>query len=1054
MRKKVSALLRLAQIGILLTGAAAAQEAGTTAAASGVITGVVTDAATGKPVAGALVIATSPVLSGEQTVVTDASGKYVIGALPPGNYKISVQLGGYKPAERADLVVKADTTLRAAVTVTPEGVQMEEVLVTGSRVRRKDLDTPAPVTIINSQTIQESGRTTIGDYLLTLPQNYGALSAQSNNGGDGTTQVNLRGLGSNRTLVLVNGRRLPASYTAGGVAGGVSAVIVDLNSIPTFAVDHIEILQDGASAVYGSDAIAGVVNIITKKDFKGAEANAYLGTSQNGDGTTVDVNGAVGVSSDQGSAMFGLGYFNQNPVLAGQRSWASKIWSYDYSAGSRFFSGSSATPAGTFTLDPSTCSTAACKALLKAYGPGLNFWVVDPSSPAGYRPAGEADRYNFEPTNYLYTPAQRISLYSEGHYNLGDNARAYYESSFVNRQTAQQLAYEPLFTLTAGSNGAVVSANSLYNPFGVDLPDVRRRLTEFGPRYYSEDIDTVRFVAGFNGTTPDVWGALGRWFWDTSINFGYVTGDTTTSGTLIVPSIQNAIGPSMMVNGTPVCVSKPGDPSTIIKGCVPLNLLGGPNTITPDMKTGLTYTGINGNAWQLVQYSFNLSRELFKLLSERPVGLAAGYEFRRESGYNRPNPIQQQGWDSDNNAQATSGAFNTNEAYLELVVPIVSDLPGIDDLEAQLATRFVDYTTFGTDWTYKLGLRYRPIRDVTLRGTYSTAFRAPSIFELYQGNTDNFESASDPCAGPGIAPGSTLGQRCGSAANNLSNLTQIKSKNGGNTGLEPEKANTWTAGIVFEPRWVKNLSVTVDYYDIDITTTIGTIGTATILAQCYSSNPNVTPQYCSQVHRDPTTGQITLVDDTFVNLSETKTAGIDFGLTYKLQVDPLGIFGLAFAGTWLNYYDQTNPDGTVIHGKGTYDVTIANQSLGVFPAFKSNTVASWGLNGFGAALTWHFVSSFKECGTPATAQTDSTSTGGLCFIDSSNARTVGSWNSFDLTASYKLKSAFGTTTFAAGVNNLFYAIPPTVYSNGTYVSDPSAYDFMGRYFWVRVGQSI
>jgi outer membrane receptor protein involved in Fe transport len=930
---------------------------------------------------------------------------------------------------------------------------MEEVLVTGSRVRRKDLDTPAPVTVISSQTIVDSGKVTIGDFLQTLPANFGSLNAQSNNGGDGSTQVNLRGLGPNRTLVLVNGRRLPGSYIAGGIAGGVSAEIVDLNSIPTFAVDHIEILKDGASAVYGSDAIAGVVNIITKKDFKGAEANAYAGTSQNGDGTTFDVNGAAGISNDQGSAMFGLGYFNQQPVMAGDRSWANKIWSYDYSAGSRFFSGSSGTPAGTFTLDPSTCSTPACKALLQAYGPGLGFFFVNPSSPAGYSPVTQADRYNFEPTNYLYTPAQRISLYSEGHYNLGESSRAYYEASFVNRQTSQQLASEPLFTLTAG-NGAVVSANSIYNPFGVDLSDVRRRLTEFGPRYYTENINTVRFVTGLDGTTPERWGALGRWFWDTSINFGYVTGATTTSGTLIVPNIQNAIGPSMVVGGTPVCVSKAGDPSTIIPGCVPLNLLGGPGTITPAMKQGLTYTGINANVWQLVQYSANVSRELFKLLSERPVGLAAGYEFRRESGYNKPNPIQQEGWDSDSNAQATGGAFNTNEAYLELVVPVVNDMPGIEDLEVDLATRFVDYSTFGTDWTYKIGGRYRPVRDVTLRGTYSTAFRAPSIFELYQGNSDNFESASDPCAGPGIAPNSTLGQQCGKAANNLSNMTQIKSINGGNPNLKPEKATTWTAGVVFEPRWVKNLSVTVDYYDIDVTTTIGTVGTATILAQCYTGNPAVTPQYCSLVTRDPTTGQITLVSDTFVNLKATETAGLDIGLNYKIQVDPFGVFGLSFAGTWLNFYNQTNPDGTVIHGKGTYDITVANQSLGIFPAFKSNTTAMWGLNGWGANLTWHFVSSFKECGTPTSAGTDSASTGGLCFIDSSNARTVGMWNSFDLSASYKLKSSFGTTTFAAGVNNLFYAIPPTIYSNGTYVSDPSAYDFMGRYFWIRLGQSI
>src|SRR5499427_8030458 len=707
----------------------------------------------------------------------------------------------------------------------------EEIVVTGSRVRRKDLTTPAPITVINKEQVEASGKVSIGDFLQTLPEQGNAVNTSVNNGntGDGSTRVSLRGLGSQRTLVLLNGRR----FVPGGAGANAS---VDLSSIPANALERIEVLKDGASAVYGSDAIGGVINLITRKRMNGVEVNGYAGTSTHGDGSTYDFNALAGTSGDKGNLLFSAGYYNQQTVWASDRSFAAIPRAYSTTGigvlnnqVGEYSQGSGTVPQGTIVIPSSQKGVArpnptgdpriAFYNQMVTHFPTANQFIWrSPTDPrdkvcdsqnncwAAFTttqlynpndPAAGGDGYNFQPQNYLVTPQQRISLFTVGDVQLGSAARGYVEGSYVNRQGGQTLAPEPV---SLSQVGAVVSKDNIYNPFGIDLGDVNRRMNEFGTRDFRQDIDTFRVVAGVDGTLPEETGVLKGWYWDWSFNYGRTIASNTKAGSLYVPAIQNAVGPT---NAAGQCINAAGQ---VIAGCVPLYMFGGPGGVTLDQVTpNIAYTGNQHGFNQLVSAQFNTSGELFKIYSDRPVGLALGYEYRIVSGNNIPDPITVAGQTTGNIATITSGHYYVNEGYGELSIPIVSGRQFIENLEASAAIRVFNYNNFGSDFTYKFGGRWTPVRDFTVRGTYSTGFRAPSVAELYLGTSDNFPQASDPCRGPGVAGGGPVPANCiaqgGPPGGTGDTATQIRAKVGGNPALQPETAKIYTAGLVLEPRW-------------------------------------------------------------------------------------------------------------------------------------------------------------------------------------------------------------------------------------------------------------
>ncbi len=940
----------------------------------------------------------------------------------------------------------------AADTAAARSAAEEEIVVTGSRVRRKDLTTPAPVTVLTRQQLQESGKVTIGEFLQMLPEQGNSPNFQLNNGGatysaDGSTRINLRSLGVTRTLVLVNGRR----FVNSGVGASSS---VDLNSIPAAAVERIEVLKDGASAIYGSDAIAGVVNVITRKTFNGTEASAQYGVSGHGDANTFDGQVTTGRSGTAGNFLFSVGYFNQGDSWLRDRDWSANALTYNYATQAAEPGGSRRTPNVTIGLpqNPDTSPLAGCMA-----SPTCSFlvnndanwrtdnFIQDPAArtaanPQGWRVATAADRYNFAAENYLTIPSNRVQVYSSGDTRFS-GVRGYYEASYVQRNSQQNAAPMPLnpgdYPIAPGSDIPIaVSAFNQYNPFGVEPTFAGRRLVEFGHREYKEELGTFRVVTGLDGTLPEPFGPLRGWYWDVSLNYGRSNGTFTTAGAIRNSRIADAVGPSMPdKNGNPVCVKTPGDLNTIIPGCVPLNLFSGPNngSISPSQISGLGFEGTSRAFDQLFSVGANATGELFKLMADRPVSLALGYEFRRQSGAQIADPMS---------------------------IPVISNVPGVQDLEASVAGRSVNYDTFGGKFTYKFGARYTPVRDLTVRGTYSTAFRAPTISELYLGQSETAPPAADPCKGP-LSGNLTdpLVKQCtatGAPATGSGDQgNQELAHQGGNRNLSPETAKIFTAGVVVQPRMVRDLSITLDYYHMTVDNLVGTIGTSSILAGCYPAASPATaanaPAYCDLITRSDVrqggNGRILFVTDVNQNVGQLSTAGIDFAIRYALPTD-FGRLGLLFDLTWLEHFDKTQTLATgtqVINAKGTYD--LGGQAYGgPLPQWKFNAGANWRLGGLSAGTIVRYVGTFREC-----AASDLTSAGGLCYVDPTlPARQTGHNVVVDLNASYVLPSPAGRTVFMVGVNNVFDQSPQFVYSAALANSDPTVYDYVGRFVYGRV----
>ncbi|MDX1570594.1 MAG: TonB-dependent receptor plug domain-containing protein, partial [Xanthomonadales bacterium] len=497
--------------------------------------------------------------------------------------------------------------------------ELDRIEVTGSRIKRADIESASPVFVIQREEIERTGLTSVGDLLQDLPIAGSALNTQFNNGGNGETRLDLRNLGTNRLLVLLNGRRFTSNLTGQ----------VDLNNFPVAVVKRIEILKDGASSIYGSDAISGVVNIITRDDFEGLQANAYIGQFESeNDGEIQAYDFSVGTTSDRGSVFFSASYVKNEAVFAGDRRISAEP---QFGTGTAF--GSSGPPQGRFgaavlgsfalTTDPGAqvCS-----------GPNGQQPPCDPSAfrPGDYSfgaPGDGDDRFNFAPDNYLLTPQTRTNFFTQGTYDVTDDVRMAVEASYNRRESDQLLAPTPLFLGLFGSNLAAnvgVGAQNPFNPFGVDLLAsswlLGRRMIENGPRVFNQDVDSYRFGLGFEGSF-ELWD---RYFdWDMNYVYGEIEREDTNFGLINVARVRDALS-NDCVNGT-------------IAGCVPLNVFGGipgnpnpdagdPGSMTQAMLDYITFVSKDTFGNELTNYTANLTGELFELPAG-PLGFAVGYEY-------------------------------------------------------------------------------------------------------------------------------------------------------------------------------------------------------------------------------------------------------------------------------------------------------------------------------------------------------------------------------------------------------------------------------------------
>ncbi|MCH2055520.1 MAG: TonB-dependent receptor [Thalassotalea sp.] len=893
---------------------------------------------------------------------------------------------------------------------------VEKIEVTGSRIRRTDIEGANPVTVMSRVDIEKFGVTSIGDVLQAIPSAGSAINTNNNNGGNGTTTINIRGIGSNRTLVLVNGKRW-----APGLGGSV-----DLNNIPAAIIERIEVLKDGASAVYGSDAIAGVVNIITRQDFEGVQASGYVGQWDEGDGNKEQWDIGFGTANDKGNVYFNISYVEEEPTLAGDRE-ISAVPTFGTPEG---FGGSSAPPQGrffTFDQDGNAYSQQGDS------NGGLEPWV-EPTS-----------RFNFAPFNYLSTPQERTNIYTQARYELTDNLSVNVTGFYGNRKSEQALAPTPLFIGTAfGDTGFTLSANNPFSPYDFDVttdqdvldadPNARemflfgRRMMEAGFRSFKQNVDQFQFNGGFEGVFEF---ADREFFWDVNYTYADITQNTSTEGLLNMDRVARAIG----------------DPANCTGDCVPLNLFGGApevigeGTITQEMLDYITFTAQDELNSSLESYSANISGEVMEL----PAGylaFAAGYEKRWQSGYDQPDAIIAAGITSGNARLPTSGAFSVEEAYLELAVPLLSDMPGVEQLDLELATRYSDYSNFGDTTNSKVGLKWRINDDLLVRGTWSEAFRAPSLTELFSGNSDAFPPLTDPCNG-GAAANPNLPGCAGIPASYQQPNSQIRITTGGNANLQAEEAESFTYGFVYSPEQLDGLSITFDVFDIEVDNAVSSVGAQTILNACAETGETL----CSLITRG-SGGNVVDLFNGQINLGGQTTSGFDYNVAYNFETE-YGDFRVNWDGTYIDERSLIVVD-PVSGTSETFNDAGQAGDRDVVPRLRTNLSLTWNYDDWTANWLMRYIGNTTE----------------LCQIDGGEldqqlcsdpvdptAEEGNSFNELEAMAYHDVSLGYAVNDnlrITVGVNNLFDTDPEVSYSTFANSFDPSMYEIPGQFFYSRV----
>jgi iron complex outermembrane receptor protein len=937
------------------------------------------------------------------------------------------------------VVVAAGAAHAQTVATTSEsGQAIADIVVTGSRIMQSGAATQQPVSIIDRDAIDKTGLQTLGDLLQQLTTGGKALNAKFNSSGNfgyppdgggigaGSAQVDLRSLDSKRVLVLVDGIRWVNESSASGVSGSA-----DLNTIPMAIVERIEVLEDGASAIYGSDAIAGVVNIITRKKVDGVEVMGYAGDYSKG-GLTKEASLTVGGSGDKFSGMFVASYFNQDEISS-SKWWQSS--SPEPLAG--LAAGSSATPQGRYTFcDPSipvpnygSCTPDQSHFFDVTLNPGTTTPVWNPANPTSgtYTNWSGASRFNYAPFNLLLTPSERKSMFTNMTYTLNDDVEAHFKGLYNVRQSANQAAPEPIFVGPYAGTGGIadnisISALNPYNPFGITLDPatnfgwVTRRPIEVGPRIFDQDVDTYYFNVGLKGTLRVGTGLA----WD--INFA--TSDNKATQTFYNGYNIGKIGIAL------------GDPAVCaqVPGCVPLDLFGGQGRpMTAAMINYIRATQIDSSDQKLNLVAANITGEMFRI-EDRPAGFALGVEHRKYDGAFNPDPLRQTGESQDSPAFPVAAGYSVSEAYAEFNFPVLKSL------SVSAAGRYSDYSTFGGDTTGKFGFRWQPIKDFGLRGTVSTGFRAPNLGELY-GLTQFAPTLIDPC---GPTSGTVLPQYvAGCAAQHvppgfIQANTQITSYTGGNANLNPEKSTSYTGGLVYRASWAENavtdkLGVEITYYHHKITGAIQAADLQSLLNNCVASG-GTDPTLCAPFTR-MAGGNLNPPKNFLQNFGSIVTGGFDAKIDWVGHRGAWGQPTASLQATVVDSYKAVDDYGNV--SQRTVGIEVSDSAI---PRLRANAQLGWNISDFEISWIMRYLDSVKE----ACANATITDVPGC-----SNGET---WHTLDAVLYHDVQvewsNAMGLKGFklALGVNNLFGQNPPICYTCTLNGYDAGTYDLPGA-FW-------
>jgi iron complex outermembrane recepter protein len=914
----------------------------------------------------------------------------------------------------------------------------ERVEITGSRIKRIEAETSQPVYSISKEDIAAQGLTSVGDVIQNLSSNGSALNTTFNNGGNGETRVSLRNLGSNRTLVLVNGKR----WVGGTGLGGA----VDLNTIPATAIERIDVLKDGASVTYGSDAIAGVVNVVLRQKLDGAEINVYNGKFDQGDGEKKSIDISIGAAGKKSRMMLAAGYVKEEPVFAGDR---------DISATPAKniplpFVGSSTTPFGRFQVCNGTwnSTTASCSgSQTRPDGSTGQFTYSPGQEGVNWRNYTGADVYNFAPDNYLMTPQERLSLFAGGSVDLTDSLQLYLRGVYNNRKSEQLLAAMPIVLGTGPGAGAqartvAISANNLYNPFGLDISRTQRRAVETGGRSFSQDVTTHAVQTGLEGsfTVADRFVS-----YDVGAMYARNRQSDITVGLFNVLALRESLGPSMRdATGNPVCVRTPGDLATRINGCVPLNLLGAAGSITPAMLAFSSFTAQDNLGYNMETYFANASIEAFKL----PGGMASigvGFEKRFEDGFDSPDALIASGNTTGNARTPTRGGFNVEEFYVELALPLLKDLPLVKKLDLSLATRKSEYSNFGNTTNSKAGLNWRVTNGFSLRANWSEGFRAPSVDELYAGLADSFPSIADPCSttfpGRYASLSDAAKARCHAQGVPVGGYdqgnAQIRISVGGNPNLKAEKSETTTLGFVFSPDAIPGFDVSVDWWKIKLTDKIDSVGAQTTLNRCIVDGEAA---FCSLFSRG-VGGAITSLLQSNLNFATSDVEGIDVTANYRLPKTALGSFAFQIDWSHLKHYSDNGDPNYV----GQY------YDRNNFWRNRVNTSVRWEGGSFGATLLSRYYSKqVEDCSLPVAVGLPELCNGYVNEDEGIGFTTMKATWYHDVSVYYKTPWKGRLTV---GVNNVLDQDPPISYSTFANSFDPQ-YEVPGKFVYFKYSQSF
>ena len=953
-----------------------------------------------------------------------------------------------------------------------ETTTLDRIEVTGSRIRQVDVENAAPVLTITRADIEKQGFQSIADILQNISATGAPaisrampLTAGENVGGQ---FIDMRNLGTTRTLVLVNGKRLGIS------TGGLQ----DISLVPTAAVERIEVLKDGASSIYGSDAIAGVINIITRSNFEGATAQAYYGQYGEGDGETTRADFVMGFTGDRGSLTAAVEYRKEEEVMSADREYSA----YPQGQWHPTRGWTTVSQWGVINLPTALGGNRVLNAgadwrnINNFHAQDCDTGAVSPTTPPACRytngAGATADKSNTNLQTHLRTPLESRALFVDGIFDINDHVRFRGNMMYSQRDAERQVAGYPF---QSAAFGISMAANSYYNPVGThhgfatpQAVNFWRRTWEI-PRVDKPTSTTWRFAAGLEGSFE-----VGERLFDWDASYLYNNNKVAQEnyGNLNLARVAQAVGPSFLNAAGQVQCGTAAAPIPLAN-CVPWNPYipfgrAGDGGLTDNKAlTDFLFQALNSSGeTETTVFGANLSGSLFTLPGG-DLGFAVGVESRKEEGRFIPDAQAVTGNSTTLAGGPTQGSYKVDEIYAELALPVLADLPGAQELSFSVATRYSDYDTFGDTLNSKFGFKWKPIDSLLVRGTYAEGFRAPTINDLYGGGSQTFSFFTDPCDTlfGASASNPAVRARCAQDIINANTYRQLQQGfvpagapnaqtpvaffSGSNPNLLPETSESKTFGLVWSPDFLEGLNVSLDWWNIRIEDTIVPDTPTQMLNDCYIQND---PVRCAQFTRDPVLGFVNNLTFNGINAGYRETEGYDLDLSYRLRTD-VGSFNLMWQTTYTTK-DEIKTD--------TNPSTLPQQLVGyaTSPGFigtfriRSNANVTWTHGAWGATWGARYYSSQKETCLSAALFPDECTDPGFIAASAAQSRPVNKVGSITFNDVEFRWNAPWNATIAIGANNVFDREGPQFYSQpSANVMYHGQYD-IGRFMYMKYQQKF